>query len=350
MKTLIMGDSHFGVHEDCEFYQEYKKKTFEWIADICVKNQIDRINHLGDFFDNRRSISYKTFKQTTDILNPFFDKINSTVKEFVYLAGNHDMFYKNSSEINSFRELFQNVPIENIDLKMVIDNAILFDDSLFVPWMYNDNREKILSQISEHKSYSKFLFGHFAINGFTLVPGIEERSGDEPTLYSDFKNVFSGHFHIRSEKQPIIYTGSVFQLNWNDADDIKGVYILNHCDDSVEFLASPYKVFSKILVRSDFDMDTINIGELKKQFVKLVILEEPNIKIERQISKLCEELPQLEIVNKYSVLSAENITIDKFEVNDIFAEYVETLKLESSRKKKILANFADVYTEALREI
>ena len=41
----------------------------------------------------------------------------------------------------------------------------------------------------------------------------------DPSIYKDFKQVFSGHYHHKSSRGNITYLGNPYQMFWNDYKD-----------------------------------------------------------------------------------------------------------------------------------
>ena len=58
MKIAIINDTHFGAKNDSPVLLEHFIRFFEWqFFPYCIKNNIQRIIHLGDFFDRRKYIN-----------------------------------------------------------------------------------------------------------------------------------------------------------------------------------------------------------------------------------------------------------------------------------------------------
>ena len=103
MKIALITDTHFGARNDNVnfneyFYQFYEGVFFPYLQQHNIKTCI----HLGDCFDRRKYVSYKTAK---DFRERFILPFNVLGIDLHMLVGNHDIYYKNTSQVNSLTEL-----------------------------------------------------------------------------------------------------------------------------------------------------------------------------------------------------------------------------------------------------
>ena len=132
--------------------------------------------------------------------------------------------------------------------------------------------EEINQNLLEKADY---VFGHFEITDFYMMPGVKAKNG---LTIKDFKNkkVFSGHYHIRQEKDNIIYLGTPYQLNFGDAGNEKGFYILDTETNELQFFPNTYnKKYLIIWLGNDvYNTDNINIYDFdlikKRYYVKII--------------------------------------------------------------------------------
>ena len=93
--------------------------------------------HMGDVTDRRKYISYK-------IANDFHWKIYKSFWRDGYclhiIIGNHDTYYKNTSQINSMEEL-----VGSDKFKIYGSKVVSFDGTpiLFFAWINNDNHKSM---------------------------------------------------------------------------------------------------------------------------------------------------------------------------------------------------------------
>jgi DNA repair exonuclease SbcCD nuclease subunit len=135
------------------------------------------------------------------------------------LVGNHDLFYREKREINSFPfgAMFPNIHIINDDITEIGGVAL-------VPWLVGDEWKRM------KKLKSRYVFGHFELPNF-MMNAIVEMPDHGELKAEDFQvadYVFSGHFHKRQISGKVHYLGSPFAHNYADAwDDQRGCMFLD---------------------------------------------------------------------------------------------------------------------------
>ena len=159
------------------------------------------------------------------------------------IPGNHDIFHKNTNEVNSLKELlssYSNINIiEQPEIK-TYDN-IRF---LFLPWLNGENYQPFMKWVSENDA--DILLGHLELAGFPMYAGVQNQHGMEADLFKKFKQTWSGHFHHRSSKGNIHYLGTQYELTQSDAGDAKGFHIFDTETQTLEFQKNPYTLYETI--------------------------------------------------------------------------------------------------------
>ena len=133
-----------------------------------------------------------------------------------------------------------------------------------------------ISQICE----SDIIFGHFELQNFKMNAFKVCDNGDSPEeLTKKAPLIFSGHFHLRDEKKfdnsTIVYIGNPFEMDFGDAYQRKGYYILDIQEGKYEFIENAttpkhIKVYLSKLVKLK-DIDSNFNSFLPNNIVKLVI-------------------------------------------------------------------------------
>ena len=227
MKIALIGDTHFGKKGFSEnFYKNqinfFKKQFFPYLK----KNKINTVIQLGDLFDNRKIVDLKFFQ---DFVEDFNNLLKDWNGRFIVLTGNHDIYYKNTRNYSVLNLIQKILPIEYYSEQTLleINNKKLG----IIPWLIG--KEKINEKFLD----CDYLFGHFEFINFEVIHGIENQIGlDYEKMLFKGKKIFSGHFHLKQEKEKIHYIGTPYQLDWNDSGDIKGFYILDLENDKLEFI------------------------------------------------------------------------------------------------------------------
>lgn len=111
------------------------------------KRGIKHCIHLGDAFDNRKSVDFWSLNWAKENVYDKFRDLGITVYQIV---GNHDCYYKNTNEVNSIESLLTEydniVPISGPG-EYDIDGFKTF----MVPWISPENHEETIENL-ENKS------------------------------------------------------------------------------------------------------------------------------------------------------------------------------------------------------
>lgn len=99
MKVLLITDQHFGVRNDNQTFQEiYREYYGTVIIPFIKKNKIKNIICLGDTFDKRKSINFQSLDAAKEM---WFDPLQEMGVHMWMLVGNHDIYYKNTVQVNA---------------------------------------------------------------------------------------------------------------------------------------------------------------------------------------------------------------------------------------------------------
>ena len=104
MLIALLNDSHFGVRNDSQAFQNYQLKFFdEQFFPFMQENNIKTLIHLGDVVDRRKFINH----QTASIFRKrFFDRLYEEQIDTHIIIGNHDTYFKNTNEVNAIENLY----------------------------------------------------------------------------------------------------------------------------------------------------------------------------------------------------------------------------------------------------
>lgn len=298
-KVLFLGDLHLGIKKSSfEFFNNQMKLFEEQIFPYMIKHNIKHIFQYGDFFDHRTSVDIRLLKE---IRKRLFDVIVKHDFKLYSLLGNHDIALRESKEyslIEHFEDLYPNNFVLYKDKTYVDVNGV---NMFVIPWLtVNDSITH-----TELKNVD-FVAGHLEIRNFAVVKGhLDETSH----LTSDFfkssfgvKNVFSGHYHIKSTDGLIYYLGTPFALNWNDYDEDKGFYIWDE-QQNLEFISN---ISSKKFVKIKY-----NDEKRKTKVIEISGLhEKPQFYTMEQFTKELVNLKYHEI--KFFVNKSKDASYDEY--------------------------------------
>lgn len=351
-KLLILGDIHIGARNSSRIFRELFREYFkEHVFPLIKQKGINKIIQLGDFFDNRNSV---TLHDIDYIVNEFIPQLEECgdVKMYV-IAGNHDVAYKNTNKINSLSILksCKNIVIVDNDIEIVKTNSKNF---VLCPWINNENHDQLLNELKKHASSDNVLCGHFEFVGMKMYRN--SKLCDHGLDTKDFKKffaVYSGHFHHKSSYGNVSYLGSLFHLNWQDHGDKRYMHIFDTSSNTLEEIENPYSLFTEL----DFHADIPNLSEVdlkdftEGQFVKIVINDEYNrVELKDLIHKIEKNKPiSVDVIdnNIYSKLMTNDISHVNNDTNKEIIEYVSMyISDDDGDKDKMLDLFKKIEIEA----
>lgn len=271
MKIALLCDTHFGARNDSPiFLHHFFRFVDEVFLPYLAENNITQVIHLGDILDRRKFVNFATLRETR---KRFVDPLNERGIKTTVLLGNHDTFFRNTSEINSVEELF----LKEDNLTLIKDPCqvdIGGTKFLLLPWINKANEEASRKLIKE--SDAPIVLGHLEINGYEVQRGTRFEGGEmEAESFSRFEAVYSGHFHCKHNRSNIHFLGTPYQITFNDLDEPKGFHIFDTVDHSVKFVPNPLRMFVELV----YD-DSVNdyshpkpMTEIKNTFVRVKVLK-----------------------------------------------------------------------------
>jgi DNA repair exonuclease SbcCD nuclease subunit len=224
-KCAVFGDIHYGRRNNNQEHNTSCESFIKWMIERCEEHGIRTCIFLGDYHHVRSSINISTLNYSVrglKLLNNYFDNT-------VFIIGNHDLFYRNKYELHSLPYIEQFPKIIGVERMLEIDGVA------FVPWLVQDDWKKVPDL------KSPFMFGHFELPKFKMNSMVEmpDHGMLNATHFVHQRQVFSGHFHKRQNKQKIWYTGNTFPHDFSDAwDDERGMMIWTP-DQVPQFLSWP---------------------------------------------------------------------------------------------------------------
>ena len=325
MRYLLVGDTHLGLYGDSDVWHRVALDLFKEIHDTCHRQNIETIIHLGDFFHNRKSMNTKT----QNVAHEIADILNGL--KLIVIIGNHDTYYKNKILPTSLR-IFRKYN----NIQIIRKPIFLEDNILLVPW-----------GAEIQPTHYKYCMGHFEITGFHMNDSYVCNKGDDPSKFSSFQKVFSGHFHTPSTQGKITYLGSPFQQSFHDAGSTRGYYIFENGElDLIEFTKYPH--FIKMSTES-IDNSSINGNVIKLTFEKDYGTEQN----EKIIDNIMSKGPyQLHV--DFSKISyeldeePEEELPDMIDHDEIIKDYVSKIEKPMNIKEKTLLEIIDSLTGEIK--
>ena len=343
MKVAIITDTHFGARKGSKVFHDFFQKFYDDIFFPTLEERgITTCIHMGDAFDNRKNIDFWALNWAKKNVYDRFQKMGIKIYQ---LVGNHDVYYKNTNEINAVDSL-----LEDYDNIVAISSPDSYNiggsDFFMIPWICADNYDETKRKISQTKS--QVAFGHLEINGFQAHRGFVMEHGMPKSFFDKFETVFSGHYHTRSNDGKFFYLGNPYEIYWNDVNDRRGFHIFDTETYDFEFIENTYTIFEKIYY-DDTNPTLFNANKFKDKHVKILVRKKTNqLQFEKFLDKIIKiGSIDVKIVENFA-LNDEEVDFSKDEGEDtltILNKYIEDSDFDLN--KEIVKNLMkEVYQQA----
>ena len=283
MVDLVVGDCHFGIKNNSIQWLEYQLDFFnkQFIPELENK-KYDRVVFLGDIFDIRYAINqyigYEVKSMFRQLCNKFED-VN-----FYIVAGNHDYYSPdiNYSQYNAYNLIFGEEFLDKYkNLKIIQDNYLIEDNTLFAPWYWTENSEnfnKLMNNISDKDI--RLMYCHSDLSTWDLDNRLLKKPKD--------LTILSGHIHnVQQDHTNKLYNvGSMFSINFSDVNTKK--YFYSYDVDNNKFIEAFENVTTpKFIQFNNEDIFTLTNDDVKNSYVRIFINSD-NINKASYIERLSE--------------------------------------------------------------
>jgi len=349
----LIADTHYGIRNDSSVFYSYQSKSNEFFLDEFKKRGVTNIIHLGDLFDRKKYINYITLNQCR--LN-FLNKIKTMGFTMDIIAGNHDIYHKNTHDVNSLRELiagrYDNIDIYSVATVKNYDGL----DILLIPWICDTNKDVALYKIQN--TSASIAFGHLELNGFQMYKDTTLMDhGYDKKLFDGFDLIASGHFHHKSTVGNINYLGAAYEFVWSDFNDPRGVHVFDTNTRSLEFIQNPYSMFHMELY-DDSDPEIINdliktkdYSYLKDAYVKMVVMKKNNpylfdVLMDKIYAVSPTDITIVEDMTQFTDNEEENSVNESEDTLTILSKYIDGLQMVVD-PDKMKAHMREIYMESI---
>jgi len=354
--VAIITDTHFGVRSDAPAVYHHMRKFYDRVFFPTLEQRgITRVLHGGDYGDRRKYVNYGTARFIEDVYRkPLRDR---QIREDV-IVGNHDCFYRDSTEVNSIVELYRhdrsNLRVYTQPTEIDVDGCGI----LMLPWICGNNRDASLALIQQ--SSASVVLGHLEISGFQMYRGMPSHEGLDPAMFDRFSLVMSGHYHHKSQKAPIHYLGAPYPMVWSDYNDPRGFHLFDTDTQTLEFIPNPYTMFAR-LVYDDLDKPKSWITELVTKitasdspyhdaYVKVVVKNKTQAFWFDIVMDALAKVNALDVMIVDDIQSTDNDGVDMpstdIDTLALMQEYVEGLSI-SCDKHELQSYLNRLYHEAV---
>ncbi len=360
MKVFMITDTHFGIYlNNLDKWLNMMESTFyEFVIPYLKENakEGDILIHLGDLFDNRTSLPIIVLNKVEKILKEISDILPMHI-----MVGNHDLWNKGSNEVNSVRlygYINKSITIYEKTTTLNVGGQKL----ILMPWV--EKRVDMINEISQNPG--DYLFCHSDLNGCRMhLNSVAHRNADKIDVenFSGYKNVFSGHIHIRQINSNFMFIGSLYQMDRNDYGDQKGITVLDLESDTLDFIPNTFSpVFKKVRVTNEDDVEVLEQLKDSKDYIDIaisnsllinnrklrrkleILLEKSNFASVEYIDDITKELVDGEELNESQEIDEDNLDISiNLDYEDYIKEYILKQKYDNKKfKNGILTEFDEI--------
>lgn len=265
------------------------------------------------------------------------------------IPGNHDVFYKNTNELCSLKEL---LGYFTSNVNIIMKPTVLDYDGLgvaVIPWINNANYKEYVDFALNCKA--PILGAHLELKGFDLLAGVPNPHGMSADIFSRFEQVVSGHFHTRSSQGNVSYLGSQMEFTWADVDDPKFFHVLDTETREITPVRNPITMFKKVIYDdTKTDYSNLDVSQYAKKFIKLIVINKTDLYMfDKFVDKLQSiETYELKIAESFEEYLGESVADDKISLEDtteLLDSYVNAVETDLD-KDHIKIELRKLYTEA----
>lgn len=361
-RAYIVGDLHLGVRNNSSVWSEIQE---DFLLNIFPK-QLTENNHdpetsililEGDIFHSRQSLDIKIFQGALLI----FEKLSKMFRKIYIILGNHDVYYKDTNEVNSVSVISRLYP----KIKVLEKHEILkINDKhsyLLLPWV--QSLEKITQTIELYSGKCEYIICHADIKGASLNKFAKIEKGIDPNVLKDYKKVYAGHIHIRQEVKKyganVLYTGTPYSMDKGDTGNQKGFDILNFVDDLVTETFVPNNESPRFIRKNLYQLLEMSVAQINDMFKNSFV----DVAISNDIVNRFSVTTFVEMIKdanyrkiEFSPYSnskkmdtkgiVENEETAEFDMNieSMMGKYIDQKRYEFVLKSKIKNKFTDLHT------
>ena len=347
MKIAILNDTHCGIRNSSDIFMDYQERFYRDVFfPYLIENDIKQILHLGDYYDNRKTINFKALSHNRKI---FLEKLREYGITMDIIPGNHDTYFKNTNELNSLKELQGHYMNE---VNLIMEPSVVNYDGLnvaLIPWINDENEKETLKFLSKCKA--PIVGAHLELQGFDMQRGMPCHDGMSPKHFENFEMVLTGHFHAKSNQGNIHYLGSQMEFFWNDCNDKKYFHILDTETRELTPVHNPVTIYEKIYYDHE-KMGNFKFKDMRyldNKFVKIIVVNKGDTyEFERFLDRVQQQkIHELKVMEDFKEFIGENVT-DELGVEDtetLVYDYIDNVNTDLD-KNRIKQEISALMTEA----
>lgn len=314
------------------------------------ENKIKHVVHCGDIVDRRKTINFITARNLhQSFVKPCVDRgLNVTC-----LIGNHDVYFKDTNEINALTELYSETPR---GFRFISEPTTFEIEGTAIdayPWINKTNEADSLALMAAPNA--KIALGHFELAGFEVSKGQVIEHGMDYNLLANYQIVGSGHYHEKSSRGRIHYFGCPYPITWSDYESFRGFHILDLDTLTFEFIENPLTIFKKVFY-DDSKPDHVLFTEAEDAavdgcIVKLIVEHKAHPAKFDEFYDILEAQGPLSITIQQDVKKANHDEVEVSGTEDtltMIKKYAEATEVPNDKHKKMLGELlTELYHTAI---
>ena len=349
-KIPILTDTHCGIRNSSQVFIDYQEKFYKDVFfPYCKENNVKTILHGGDYYDHRKYVNFKAQHSNRKM---FLEPLRQMGMHMDIIPGNHDVFYKNTNELCSLKEL---LGFYTANVNIIMQPTVNDYNGLHIamlPWVNNSNYTESVDFIKQCKA--PWLLGHLELDGFEMMKGVTNQGGMNAALFQRFERVLTGHFHTKSTKGNIDYLGSSMEFTWADCDDPKYFHVIDTETRELEMIRNPITLFKKIWYDdTNTDYSKYDVTKLDNHFIKVMVQNKSDpFMFDKFVDRINDrDIHELKVAEDFSEFMGENVQDAKVNFKDtseILNSYIDEIDTSLNREKlKQLMN--GIYIESINK-
>lgn len=318
------------------------------IKDHCIRHNITHWANLGDLFHDREKIEVRDLYTITLFLKELKEKHNI---QFIVFPGNHDMFLRNSWEINSVSPLgMSNIATCFDGVNRCNLGGVRFWILPFVH--YETEYMERLAKIEKLHKPGDVLWTHIGVKSATLNTCFLLKSWSIVDFTdSKFDRVYTGHFHSQQQVgHNLWYPGSPIPFKFDEGDVDHGFYVFDTETRTHEFISiwagatrTDLTTPPQFITVSDDIINTITSNDVQGTIVRVALLKDYTHNQKLELRDQLEKMGAREVrwLNATSIEDKNSVAIGKaqtIKASELFTKYLEEDVDGTKDLNKVLLN------------
>jgi calcineurin-like phosphoesterase family protein len=345
-RAWMITDTHLGVRNSSVEWLDIMK---EYFRDFFIpllkkeKKEGDFLVHLGDVFDSRHSLNLLVMNEGISI----FEEI-SKIMPVVIILGNHDIYKKNSNDVNSVKVLkwIPNIAVLEEPKVLNVSGKRL----LMMPWRAGHQEELECIQ----KNPADFMFCHTEMQGLRFNRNTTIETGLDFKEILNFRKVFAGHIHYAQQKGNFRMLGCPYPMTRSDINNEKGIWCFDvEKEEEIYYPNTVSPKFVRMTFERVLEMEEDEARELfKNNFVDILV--DPKWSLNFPFSVFSEDMKgyrRLDFVARITnlededglLIESEETEMERIDILELSKKIIYNTQHSDSIKEKLLSTVKNLY-------